>query len=79
MRDHLHPSRAIREALIPGYPGAPQGQGARPVTTWAALSSGSVASQSTQLPTIAAKVSEGNTPESRGKRFARGSAMTTSP
>jgi hypothetical protein len=71
MRDNLRQYRAIRDALIQGYPGEPQGQCARHLTTLAALISGIVASTSTQLPTIAAKVPDGSKPESRVKRFAR--------
>jgi hypothetical protein len=41
------------------------------LTTLAALISGIVASKSTQLPKIAAKVPNGTKPESRVKRFAR--------
>jgi hypothetical protein len=41
------------------------------VATLAALISGIVASKSTQLPQVAAKVPDGTKPESRGKRFAR--------
>jgi hypothetical protein len=41
------------------------------LATLAALISGIVASKSTQLPKIAAKVPDGTTPESRVKRFAR--------
>jgi hypothetical protein len=41
------------------------------LTTLAALISGIVASKSTQLPTVAAKVPTGTKPESRVKRFAR--------
>jgi hypothetical protein len=41
------------------------------LATLAALISGIVASKSTQLPTIAAKVPDGTKPESRVKRFAR--------
>jgi len=41
------------------------------LTTLAALISGIVGSQSTQLPKIAAHVSDGAQPESRAKRFAR--------
>jgi len=71
MSDNLRQYRAIRDALIQGYPGEPQGQCARHVTTLAALISGIVASKSTQLPHIAAKVPDGTKPESRVKRFAR--------
>jgi hypothetical protein len=70
MSDNLRQSRAIREALRPGYPGEPQGRCARHLTTLAALISGIVARQSTQLPTVAAHVPNGTTPESRVKRFA---------
>ena len=71
MSDNLRQYRAIREALTQGYPGEPQGQRARHLTTLAALISGIVASKSTQLPHIAAKVPDGTKPESRVKRFAR--------
>jgi hypothetical protein len=71
MRDHLRQDRAIRDALIQGYPGEPKGQCARPLGTLAALISGIVASQSTQLPQVAANVPAGHKPESHVKRFAR--------
>src|SRR5262245_59131733 len=71
MSDNLHRYRAIREALIQGYPGKPQGRCVRHLTPLAALISGIVASTSTQLPKIAAKVPDGTQAESRGKRFAR--------
>jgi hypothetical protein len=41
--------------------------------TLAALISGIVGSKSTPLPPIATNVPDGTKPESRGKRFARGS------
>jgi hypothetical protein len=41
------------------------------LATLAALISGIVASKSTQLPKVAAKVPNGTKPESRVKRFAR--------
>jgi hypothetical protein len=41
------------------------------LTTLAAMISGIVASKSTQLPKVAAKVPNGTKPESRIKRFAR--------
>ena len=50
---------------------ADQGNLARHLTTLAALISGMVGSRSTHLPTIATKVPDGTTPESRVKRFAR--------
>jgi hypothetical protein len=71
MRDNLRQYRAIRDALRQAYPGEPQGRCARHLTTLAALISGIVASKSTQLPKVAAKVPNGTKPESRVKRFAR--------
>jgi len=71
MRDNLRQYRAIRDALRQEYPGAPQGRCARHLVPLAALLSGIVASKSTHLPHIAAKVPEGAKPESRVKRFAR--------
>ena len=71
MSDNLRQYRAIRDALRQGYPGEPQGRGARHLVTLAALISGIVASKSTQLPKIAAKVPDGAKLESRVKRFAR--------
>jgi hypothetical protein len=57
--------------LTQGYPDEPTGNVARHLTTLAALISGIVGSKSTQLPTIATKVPDGNKLESRVKRFAR--------
>ena len=71
MSDNLRQYRAIRKALIQEYPGEPTGRCARHVTTLAALISGLVASKSTQLPKIAAKVPDATQAESRVKRFAR--------
>jgi hypothetical protein len=71
MSDNLRRYRAIRRALLQGYPDVPQGNVARHVTTLAALISGIVGSKSTQLPKIAAHVPDGAKPESRVKRFAR--------
>ena len=71
MSDNLRQYRAIRQALRQAYPGEPQGRCARHLTTLAALLSGIVASQSTQLPKVAAQVPTGTKPASRGKRFAR--------
>jgi hypothetical protein len=71
MSDNLHRYRAIRDALIQGYPGQPTGTVARHVTTLAALISGIVGSKSTQLPHIATKVPDSTQAESRVKRFAR--------
>jgi Transposase DDE domain len=71
MSDNLRQYRAIRAALRQAYPGEPQGRCARHLTTLAAMISGIVASKSTQLPKVAAKVPTGTKPESRVKRFAR--------
>ena len=71
MSDNLRRYRAIREALRQGYPGQPTGLVARHLTTLAALISGIVGSQSTQLPKVATHVPDGAKPESRVKRFAR--------
>ena len=71
MSDNLRQYRAIREALLQGYPGQPPGQRARHVVTLAALLSGMVASKSTPWPKIASQVPNGTQPESRVKRFAR--------
>jgi hypothetical protein len=69
--DNRRQYRAIRAARRQAYPGDLQGQDARHLTTLAALISGIVARQSTQLPPGAAKVPKGTKPESRVKRFAR--------
>ena len=71
MSDNLRQYRAIHRALRQGYPGEPHGRCARHLATLAALISGIVASRSTHLPQIAAKVPDGAKPESRVKRFAR--------
>ena len=62
---------AIRDALIPGYPGQLPGPRTRHLTALAALISGIVGSKGTQLPHIATKVPDGTQAESRVKRFAR--------
>ena len=71
MSDNLRRYRAIRDALLQGYPGQPTGTVARHLTTLAALISGIVGSKSTQLPHIATKVPDGPQAESRVKRLAR--------
>ncbi len=71
MSDNLRRYRAIRAALLQGYPGQPTGMLARHLLTLAALISGIVGSKSTQLPPMAAHVPDGTQPESRGKRLAR--------
>ena len=71
MSDNLRHYRALRDAFTPWSPRQPTGTVARHVTTLAALISGIVASKSTQLPNIAAKVPDRTTPESRVKRCAR--------
>ena len=65
MSDNLRQYRAIRKVLTQGYPGEPQGQRARHLTTLAVLISGIVASKSTQLPHIAVKVPDSTKAESR--------------
>jgi hypothetical protein len=71
MSDNRRRYRAIRDALTQWYPGQPTGTVARHLTTLAALISGIVGSQSTQLPKMATRVPDGTKPESRVKRFAR--------
>src|SRR2546421_12700758 len=71
MCDNFRRYRAIRAALLQGYPDQPTGTIARHLTTLAALISGIVGSKSTQLPHIATKVPDGTKPESRVKRFTR--------
>ena len=71
MSDNLRRYRAIRDALMHASPTPPTGNFARHVQTLAALLSGLVGRTSTQLPTIATKVPDGTTPESRVQRFAR--------
>jgi hypothetical protein len=71
MSDNLRRYRAIRNALTQWYPGEPQGNLARHLTTLAALISGIVASKSAQLPKVASQVPDGTKPESRIKRFTR--------
>lgn len=71
MSDNLRQYRAIRDALTQWSPRQPTGTVARHLTTLAALISGIVASKSTQLPKIAAKVPDSTKPESRVKRFTR--------
>ncbi len=71
MRDNLRRYRAIRQALTQGYPGEPTGHMARHLTTLAGMISGIVGSKSSQLPTIATKIPDAATPESRVKRMTR--------
>ena len=71
MSDNLRRYRAIRDALLPWYPGQPTGTVARHLTTLAALLSGIVGSKSTHLPSVATKIPDGTTPESRVKRLTR--------
>lgn len=71
MSDNLRRYRAIRDALRQWYPEQPTGTVARHLTTLAALMSGIVGSQSTQLPKMATQVPDGTKPESRVKRCAR--------
>lgn len=71
MSDNLRRYRAIRQALKQCYPGEPSGQMARHLTTLAAFISGIVGSKSSQLPSIATKIPDRATPESRVKRLSR--------
>ena len=71
MSDNLRRYRAIHAALRQGYSGQLSGTLVRHLTTLAALISGIVGSQSTQLPKMAARLPDGTHPESRVKRFAR--------
>lgn len=71
MSDNLRRYRAIRDALVQGYPGQPTGTVARHLTTLAAFISGIVGSKSTQLPSVATKIPDGAKPESRVKRLTR--------
>jgi len=71
MRDHLRRYRALRDALTHWSPGQPPGPVARPWTTLAALRSGSVGSQSPQLPRVATNIPDGTKPESRVNRLTR--------
>ena len=71
MSDNLRRYRAIRDAFTQGYPGQPTGTVARHLTTLAALISGIVGSKSTQLPSVATKIPDGTTPESRVQRLTR--------
>src|ERR671932_6123 len=71
MSDNLRRDRAIRDALLQGYPGQPTGTVTRHLTTLAAFISGIVGSKSTQLPSVATKIPDGAKPESRVKRLTR--------
>ena len=71
MSDNLRRYRAIHDALRQWYPDEPTGNGARHLSTLAALISGIVASKSCHLPHIAMKVPDGTKHESRIKRFTR--------
>ena len=71
MSDNLRRYRAIRQALTQCYPGEPTGNMARHLNTLAGMISGIVGSKSSQLPTIATKIPDAATPESRVKRMAR--------
>ena len=50
MSDNLRPYRAIRDAVIPGRPGTPQGQRGRHLTNPAALITGILASRRVRSP-----------------------------
>lgn len=71
MSDNRRVYRTIRKAILQMYPGEPQGNCARMLTTLAALVSGIVLGKSCQLPTIARKTPDQATPASREKRYSR--------
>jgi len=71
MNDNSKRYGAIRKALDRPYPTQPQGNQARLLNTLAALISGIVGSQKSNLTEIANKVPDGAKPESRVKRFSR--------
>ncbi len=69
--DNLRRYRAIRQAVKQCYPGEPRGRLAQHLTTLAVFISGIVGSKSSQLPSIATKVPDRATPDSRVKRLSR--------
>lgn len=71
MSDNLRRYRAIQIALQRLYPREPKGNLARHLNTLAALISGIVGSQRTNLPLVAGQVPDGTKMESRVKRFSR--------
>ena len=71
MSDNLRRYRAIRRALTQCYPGEMSGRMAQHLTTLAAFISGIVGSKSSQMPSIATKIPDRATPESRVKRLSR--------
>ena len=71
MSDNLRRYRAIRRALIQGYPAAPKGKMTQALDYLSRADQWHCGSQSTQLPKIATHVPDGTKPESRVKRFAR--------
>ncbi len=71
MRDNLRRYRVIHQALKQWYPGEPRGRMAQHVTTLAAFISGMVGSKSSQLPSMATKVPDRATPDSRVTRVSR--------
>ncbi len=71
MSDNLRRFRAVRDAIKQLYPGEPTGNQARHLTVLAAMISGIIGSQSTQLPKIAAHLPGPAKAESRAKRLSR--------
>ncbi|MEW5801119.1 MAG: hypothetical protein AB1847_03340 [bacterium] len=71
MSDNMKTYKAVRDALKHLYPKDPQGNIARRLNVLAALISGIVGSKKVNLPQIAAKIPDGNKPESRIKQFYR--------
>ena len=71
MSDNRRRYLAMKRALKQLYPEEPRGNLARHLNTLAAIASGIVGSQSTNLPAIARKVPDGTKKESRVKKFHR--------
>ena len=71
MPDNLRCYRSIQLGLKKFYPAEPTGNLVRHLRTLAALISGIVGSKHTHLPQIAAKMVDGNKPESRTKAYSR--------
>ena len=78
MSDNLRQYRAIRAALIQGYPGEPTGRLVRHLTTLAAFISGIVASKSTQPPHIAMQVPDRQSPRAASNALPDGSTTSAS-
>ena len=71
MSDNRRRYRAIRDAIMQLYAAEPKGNTARHLQTLAAMVSGIVGSQRTNLPAIAGRVPDGSKRESRVKKYYR--------